>query len=136
MPIKAVDHKAKRDREFYNLLPGEREKIRAAQGGVDPISGEPLVDYAHVDHDHKTGLIRGLLNPMTNKFLIDKVDILRKSIAYLENPPAVKALGGPVYGLIGKAKKKKKMLYGPNGDPAPQTRFVPAVTFEEIRRGE
>ena len=135
MAIKAVDHKAKRDREFYNLLPGERQKLRDAQGGVDPISLEPLSDHAHIDHDHKTGLIRGLLNPMTNKFLIDKVDILHRSIAYLENPPAVQALG-PVYGLIGKAKKKKKMLYGPDGDPVPQHRVQAAVTFEEIRHGE
>ena len=135
MAIKAMDHKAKRDREFYNLLPGDRDKIRAYQNYRDPITGEPLSDHAHLDHDHKTGLVRGLLNPMTNKFLIDKPEILRKSIEYLENPPAVKALGS-VYGLIGKAKKKKKMLYGPNGDPVPQHRVQAAVTFEEIRRGE
>lgn len=135
MAIRAKDPKAERDRLFYNLLPGERERIRAWQDNKDPITGEPLSEHAHLDHDHKTGLVRGLLNPMTNKFLIDKIEILQASIDYLKDPPAVQCLG-EVYGLIGKAKKKKKMLYGPKGDPAPQTRFVPAVTFEEIRRGE
>lgn len=129
------DKRAERDRLLYNLLEGERDIIRAFQGNKDPITGEPLVDYAHMDHDHKTGLIRGLLNPLTNKFLLDDVDILRASIAYLEHPPAVSALG-EVYGLIGKAQKKKKMLYGPDGSPAPQRRIVSAVIFEQVRRGE
>lgn len=135
MAIKAVDLKAKRDREFYNLLPHEREVIRKAQGNKDPITGEPLSEHAHLDHDHKNGLVRGLLNPMTNKTLIDKLDILRKSIEYLEHPPAVRAIG-TVYGLIGKAKKKKKMLYGPDGSPEPQPRVMPAVDFETVRRGD
>jgi hypothetical protein len=32
---------------------------------------------------------------------------------YAENPPAIAALGAPRYGLIGKAQRKKKMIYGP-----------------------
>lgn len=135
MVIKAVDLKAKRDREFYNLLPHEREVLRKAQGNKDPITGETLSEHAHLDHDHRTGLVRGLLNPMTNKFLIDKIDILKASIAYLEHPPAVTALGR-VYGVIGKAKKKKKMLYGPDGSPEPQPRRDAAVDFETVRKGE
>lgn len=115
------DQRSERDRLLYNLLEGERDIIRAYQGNRDPITSEPLVDYANLDHCHKTGLVRGLLNPLTNKFLIDRLDILRASIAYLENPPAVAALGR-VYGLIGKAQKKKKMLYGPDGSPVPQRR--------------
>jgi len=129
------DKRAERDRLLYNLLEGERDIIRAFQGNRDPITGEPLADWAHLDHDHKTGLIRGLLNPMTNKFLVDKLDILRASIAYLEHPPAVSALG-EVYGLIGKAQKKKKMLYGQDGSPVPQPRVVPAVSFGKVRQGE
>src|SRR6185437_4905836 len=89
MPIKAKDHRAERDRLFYNLLPGERARLREFQGNRDPITGAPLSEHAHVDHDHKTGLIRGLLNPLTNKFLIDDVEILQASIDYLKNPPAV-----------------------------------------------
>lgn len=112
----------KRDSVLYNLLPGERQKIAAYQGGKDPITGQPLKPTANCDHDHKTGLIRGLLNPMTNKLLIDNRQTLINTLKYLENPPAVAALGEQVFGLIGKAKRKKRMLYGPNGTPIPQKR--------------
>lgn len=114
--------KDRRDAELYNLLPGEREKIRAFQGGKDPITGQELKPYAQLDHDHRTGLIRGLLNPLTNKFLIDDVDRLEASVRYLVDPPAVKALGEKVYGLIGKAKRKKVMKYGPDGTLEPAAR--------------
>lgn len=114
--------KEKRDRELYNLLPGEREKIAAWQDHKDPITGEPLKPYAHLDHDHRTGLCRGLLNPMTNKFLIDDIAWLEKALEYLKNPPAVEALGEPVYGLIGKAKRKKVMRYGPDNRTEPLAR--------------
>lgn len=138
------DKRAERDRLLYNLLEGERDIIRAFQGNRDPITGEPLVDYAHLDHCHKTGLVRGLLNPLTNKFLVDNLDILRASIAYLENPPAPIALGEHVYGLLGKAQVKKVMRYGPaceaypKGAPTPAPRYHQreAVSFEQVRRGE
>jgi len=122
MSLVITDKRAERDRILYNLLPGDRGVIRAYQCDIDPITFAPLSVNAHLDHDHKTGLIRGMLNPLTNKFLIDNVDILRASIAYLLDPPAVRALGGPVYGLIGKAQIKKKMLYGPAGTLTPQPR--------------
>jgi Recombination endonuclease VII len=122
MPLIITDKRSERDRLLYNLLPGDRAKIREYQGERDPITGAALVVAAHCDHDHKTGLIRGMLNPLTNKFLIDNVAILRASIAYLLDPPAVHALGGAVYGLIGKAQIKKVMKYGPAGLPVPQPR--------------
>ena len=128
------DERAIRDALFYNLLPHERDLLRLAQNNLDPITGEELKPYAHLDHDHKTGLIRGLLNPMTNKFLRDDIALLEASIRYLKNPPAIAAFGGPVYGLIGKAQKKKKMLYGPDGTPEPQPRSNDR--FEQVRRGE
>jgi hypothetical protein len=116
-----VTPQERRDSVLYNILPGERARIYAFQNGRDPITGRPLTALANLDHCHRDGLIRGLLNPFTNKYLIDDLDILRASIAYLENPPAVRALG-KVYGLIGKAQRKKKMLYGPDGSPAPLSR--------------
>jgi hypothetical protein len=123
MPLIITDKRAERDRLLYNLLPGERAKIREFQNDRDPITGAELVAAAHIDHCHKTGLIRGMLNPLTNKFLIDNLDILRASIAYLENPPAPRALGEYVYGLIGKAQVKKVMLYGPKGHKEPGVRY-------------
>lgn len=113
------------DRRLYNLLPHERQLLREAQGGVDPISGAPLVAAANVDHCHKTGLIRGLLNPITNKLLVDDQKRLRAMLNYIESPPAIKALG-KVYGVMGRANKKAKNLrYGPPSAEFPRGRKVP-----------
>jgi hypothetical protein len=111
-----------RDARLYNLLPGERQQLREFQNNRDPISGQPLRPNANLDHCHKTGLVRGLLNPLTNRFLIDDLDRLRKMEAYLLNPPAPLAFGEPVYGLLGKAQKKKVMKYGPTGASVPHPR--------------
>lgn len=111
-----------RDALLYNLLPGDRAKIYAFQNGFDPISGRPLTPMANLDHDHRTGLVRGLLNPFTNKYLVDDFATLWATMKYLHAPPAVAALGEPVYGLLGKAQRKRKMLYGPDGRPDPQVR--------------
>ena len=113
------DYKAKRDAKFYNLLPGERQRIWDFQKGLDPISGLPLVPRANMDHCHITGLVRGLLNPITNRKLVDNIALLKSTLAYLENPPAPQALEEKVYGLIGRAQNKKKMLYGPSKTPQP-----------------
>jgi hypothetical protein len=112
----------KRDALLYNLRPGDRELIAAYQGGRDPVTGQTLKPNANCDHDHKSGLIRGLLNPMTNKLLIDNRQTLINTLKYLENPPAVAALGEKVYGLIGKAQRKKVMKYGPSGASVPHPR--------------
>lgn len=117
------DQRDKQDATLYNLLPGEREKLWAYQKGFDPVSGMPLVPAANLDHDHKTGLVRGLLNPITNKFLCDDREKLLAMLAYIDNPPGPLALGEKVYGLMGQAKiNKKKKLYGPKGSPTRQPR--------------
>src|SRR5690242_3774001 len=92
--------KDRRDAVLYNLRPGDRAKIAAHQGGRDPITGQVLKPNANCDHCHYTGLVRGLLNPMTNKRLVDNITVLKRTLEYLENPPAVAALGERVYGLI------------------------------------
>lgn len=117
-----MTQKEKRDAALYNLLPGEREKIRAHQGGRDPITGDLLKPNANMDHDHRTGLVRGLLNPMTNKKLQDDKNLLIRTLKYLDNPPAVAALGETVYGLVGRAQRKRRPRYGPNGSEKPHPR--------------
>lgn len=116
--------KDQRDALLYNLLPGERARIAKFQNGKDPITGAPLKPNSNLDHDHNSGLARGLLNPLTNKRLIENTDLLRAMIAYLEDPPAPKALGEKVYGLLGRAKRKKRMLYGPDGTKEPRPRSL------------
>lgn len=113
-----------RDKLLYNLEAGERDLLRRFQNNTDPISGQPLKPNANLDHCHKTGLVRGLLNPLSNRFLVDDIDRLDKMRAYLVDPPAPKAFGGPVFGLLGKAQKKKVMRYGPFGDSEPQPRLA------------
>ena len=123
----AADAKQKNDAKLYNLLPGDRERIWAYQNGFDPISKMPLVPEANLDHDHSTGKIRGLLNPMTNKFLVDDEQKLIAMLLYIQHPPAPEALGETVYGVMGQAKHKKKMRYGPDGGPTPQVRAIHAA---------
>ena len=88
------------------------------QGGTCAISKRsPKKQPLNVDHDHKTGQIRGLLDPWINQGLAyfkDSPEMLRAAADYLESYPAVAALGKPIYGMIGRAKTHKKhMLYGP-----------------------
>jgi len=72
-----------------------------------------------LDHNHTTGQLRGVLDFRINRALgmietsfKDKTpDILRALAAYLEHYPVNMVLGRR-FGIIGKAKKKKKMFYG------------------------
>ena len=105
----------------YRLTEAEYNSILQYQGGVCAGCGEaPRGRALAVDHEHRTGLIRGLLCWHCNRAIgiaRDKADALSKLGAYLTDPTAPKALGKKTYGLIGKAKASKKVkVYGP---PAP-----------------
>lgn len=102
----------------YRLTDAEYDSILKHQGGVCAGCGEPpRKTRLAVDHDHKTGRIRGLLCWLCNRaigILRDNAKAAARLGAYLESPTAPAALGKETYGLIGKAKTgKKKMLYGP-----------------------
>lgn len=120
--LTAASLEARRRRlwELYRLMPDDWDAIVDYQGGVCAITGRlPGTVALNTDHDHETGLIRGLLHPWVNKGLVyfdDNPTFLRRAADYLENPPAVAALGRKVYGLLGKARRKKKMVYGPLPD--------------------
>lgn len=91
--------------EYDAMLDGQR--------GVCAICGRPPKSVRlHVDHDHKTGLIRGLLCPWCNYRLLssarDSVAVLRAAAAYLENPPAIATLGAHVVPV--KPKKKRRRV--------------------------
>ena len=73
-----------------------------------------------LDHSHKTGLVRGVLDWRINRALgwIEDMfgwqtsEVLNMLANYYDDPPATELLGAPRYGIIGRAKNKKKMVYG------------------------
>ncbi|MEU9871123.1 endonuclease VII domain-containing protein [Actinomadura sp. NPDC048021] len=81
----------------YGLRRGEYDKLFKAQGGVCAICSQPRKQRLSVDHDHKTGLVRGLCCRMCNGKLLtsarDNPETLRAAADYLENPPALVILG-------------------------------------------
>lgn len=81
----------------YGLQRGEYDRLFEMQGGVCAICGQSRKQRLSVDHCHKTGRVRGLLCRLCNGRLLtaarDRPEILRAAADYLENPPAVDAIG-------------------------------------------
>jgi hypothetical protein len=78
----------------YNLEPGEFEQMLEQQLGTCAICDKTLGALGrslNIDHDHKTGLVRGLLCHncnMTLGLVADDINILYKMINYLKKKPA------------------------------------------------
>lgn len=111
-----VTPRQKRLWDFYRLTEEDYKQILDFQGGVCAVSGRlPGRQSLNVDHCHATGKIRGLLSPWINKglaFFEDDPVLLRAAAAYLESPPCTAAMGREVFGLLGRAQRKKVMTYG------------------------
>ena len=78
-------------KKLYNLTLEEYEALLSAQGGGCAIcgiaQGTGRSGVLHVDHDHTTGKVRGLLCHNCNKgigCLQDNPDLLRSGVRYLE----------------------------------------------------
>jgi hypothetical protein len=104
-------------KRLFRISEEEYQKIINHQGNVCAICKQPKrgKNNFSVDHSHKTGLIRGGLCWLCNRALglfKDNIELFKNAVEYLANPPAIAALGERRYGLIGKAKSKKKMIYG------------------------
>ncbi len=73
--------------KLYGLTADALAAMRSAQGDACPICLEPFVKEPHVDHDHATGRIRGLLCGRCNlglgKFR-DDPERLRRAVDYLQ----------------------------------------------------
>ncbi|MFF0426194.1 endonuclease VII domain-containing protein [Streptomyces sp. NPDC004520] len=69
----------------YGITEAERDQMIAAQGGVCVICREGPAE--HVDHDHRTGKVRGVLcfscNAALGQFK-DRPDAIRRAAAYVE----------------------------------------------------
>ncbi len=111
---------------LYRITPEEQDEVENFQRAHPRLrllleKGDPKeIARLYTDHDHSSGLFRGRLAYLINKGLgvIEGTykertpEILRALAEYLDYPPAVEALGEPHYGLLGRAKRKKKMVYG------------------------
>jgi hypothetical protein len=80
-------------RSTYGLSPERLAELVELQDGKCAIcrKGQNIKALA-VDHDHKTGAVRGLLCQRCNREILgaafDSVSILRSAVRYLECPPA------------------------------------------------
>lgn len=82
-------------KQWYDITHEDYERMLAIQNGACAICGTDETGskdkgWFSVDHDHKTGRVRGLLCANCNVGLgnmRDSVEILKKAIQYLERPP-------------------------------------------------
>jgi hypothetical protein len=77
----------------YGLSVTDYAALLQAQVGTCAICGKPSVKPLHVDHNHTTGSVRGLLCFKCNSGLgmfSDNVQILLKAVAYLRKHAEVK----------------------------------------------
>ena len=78
------------NKRVYNLTPEDTERLSKSQKGVCAVCGEGLTSKYHIDHDHITGKIRGLLCRSCNLglgFFQDSVPKLMAAIQYLGVKP-------------------------------------------------
>jgi len=65
--------------------------LKAQEGTCAICDGGTSKNHFAVDHNHKTGEVRGLLCAKCNKMLAqarDSVQLLLTAVDYLDNPPA------------------------------------------------
>lgn len=91
-------HWARRITKVYGITPEQYFELLAAQGGRCAICElKPRTMRLAVDHNHKTGAVRGLLCTSCNHKVLggakESVQVLRRAANYLENPPAFAVLG-------------------------------------------
>ena len=81
-------------RKKYDMTPDDWERLFELQGGMCAVCDKPFGDRRpHVDHDHHSGRVRGLLCFYCNHYLVAKHEIgkiarLMRVKDYLKNPPA------------------------------------------------
>jgi hypothetical protein len=99
-----------RYRNLFNITVDEYDKVLQFQDGKCAICCQPPKRLRlAVDHDHKTGLIRGLLCPWCNRAIgqfRDDMSRVRRVVDYFEKPPFSQVLGQPRFGLKGRVSNK------------------------------
>ena len=93
--------RASRLMSMYGITEDDYQRMFEAQDGRCFVCGfRPKSIPLAVDHDHASGLVRGLLcskggvgcNGTLGMFR-DNIEVFRRFVAYLEKPPAPEALG-------------------------------------------
>lgn len=83
--------------KLYGLEEGEYARMLEAQGGVCAVCGKrPGRTRLAVDHDHKNGVVRGLLHGRCNRSLapFEGTELmLRRAIAYLQRALDIRIRG-------------------------------------------
>jgi predicted nucleic acid-binding Zn ribbon protein len=89
--------RANRLQKSYGITVAQYDALLAHQGGGCGICGNKRRGKRFaVDHDHKTGAVRGILCSMCNHKLLggahDSIERLLSAVRYLQSPPALVAL--------------------------------------------
>lgn len=151
----AASHSA-RIEKVYGLSSADYDALLASQGGRCAIGRErPKGKRLAVDHDHKTGEVRGLLCSRCNHDLLgagfDSVAKLGAATHYLMHPPTSGAWWAPEDGLVvdierpGAVRPSKPLTpevdlfatVGGSGAPRPQSSDAVTVslpTLDEAKR--
>lgn len=87
----------------YGITADEYRRLHGSQGGLCAICRRATgaTRRLAVDHDHRTGEVRGLLCKSCNRYILgyarDEVAFFVRAIEYLLNPPARRCFGGSRY---------------------------------------
>lgn len=114
MVVETAAEKARRGRlrRLFNITPEEYDLVLAYQEGTCFICRTPPgKTRLAVDHDHKTGLVRGLVCWRCNAAIAklgDDPSRAMRAFDYLCVPPFTRALGEDRFGRAGRVTTKTK----------------------------
>lgn len=108
----------------YDITAAEYDALLAWQGGRCAICGkQPRGRRLAVDHDHASGLVRGLLCAndewgcnMSLRILLDSLEIAQRALAYVEQPPLDRMRSGQPPLFVEEKRASWRDVYFP---PAP-----------------
>ena len=112
--VRAAHTEQERERRYkrlYGITIADYEAMLEFQEGVCAICERPPRTLRlAVDHDHKTGKVRGLLCNTCNQTLHERVtvDWLYAAYQYLDVPPVHEALGRTPEGVKGRVSKRRR----------------------------
>jgi hypothetical protein len=85
---RALRERAGKLKRRYGITPAQWQMMWDRQHGLCDICAKPLKERAHVDHDPKSGRVRGLLHGFCNKMLNRRYTaaMFARAARYLESP--------------------------------------------------